>query len=300
MAALQPYLSLRDVTKNTLNFIDPADIQPGGALTAGTNLLLLIHGYNNTVDAASGSYAGWRAIQQELGGLPGLNVVHVFWPGSNWENFAVYMQAVFRAREAAKRLAGELRKAATGFGLLRVRIVTHSLGARLAVHLVDELQSQPDLRVQLEALVVMAAAVPTRLLAPGTNVRKALDRSTTPFRSFYSESDSVLRIAFRLGESLAGQGFFPVALGHEQWRGSSAIAAPRLTQEQNRDAGHSDYWSGENDPARRARAVRVATSIRAFLGLGNVARELPQRERTARSTEEPRQVTGRATLARVA
>lgn len=300
MVALQPYISLRDVTKNALSFIDPADIQPGGALTAGTNLLLLIHGYNNTVDAASSSYAGWRGIQQDLGGLGALNVVHVFWPGSNWENFAVYMQAIFRAREAARRLAGELRRAAAGFGLLRVRIVTHSLGARLAVHLIDELQSQPNLRVQLEAFVVMAAAVPTRLLAPGTNVRNALDRSMVPFRSFFSESDSVLRIAFRLGESLAGQGFFPVALGHEQWRGSSAIAAPRLTQEQNQGAGHGDYWFGGNDSARRARAIRVGTSIRAFFGLGNVPRQLPQRERIARSTEGARDVSARTTLARVA
>jgi pimeloyl-ACP methyl ester carboxylesterase len=296
MAALQPYIALRDVTKNALSFIDPPDIQPAGALTARTNLLLLIHGFNNKVDVASASYAGWGAIQRQLGGVGAINVVHVFWPGSNWESFAVYMQAIFEAREAAKRLARALRAAAASFGLLRVRIVTHSLGARVAVHLVHELQG--DLRVQLAGLVVMAAAVPTRLLAPGTDVRMSLDRALTPVRSLFSEDDQVLRIAFRLGESLAGQGFFPVALGHEQWRGASAIAAPRLTQERNTGAGHSDYWSGGDDAAARARATRAGVSARSFLGLGSVDRDTPERDLTARSTAGTRTVAGRETLTR--
>lgn len=300
MAALPPYISFRAVGENSLSFIDPPDINPAGALTASTSILLLIHGYNNTIDGASSSYGGWRGIQQGLGGLGSLHVVHVFWPGSNWESFAVYMQAIFKAREAAKRLARELRAAAARLGLLRVRIVTHSLGSRLTVHLIEELQSNPDPRVQLEAFVLMAAAVPTRLLAPGTDVRKALDRGSMPFRSYYSEADTVLRRAFRLGESLAGQGFFPVALGAAEWRGTSAIATPRLTQERNTDGKHGDYWWGEQDPQRRERAIRVGTSVRGFLGIGAPARSTPVREQLARATEGARDVQGRVPARRAA
>lgn len=300
MPALQPYISFRDVTRNALSFINPPDIQPAGALTAGTNLLLLIHGYNNTVDAASESYRGWGDIQRHLGGLGGVHVVHVFWPGSNWESFAVYMQAIFEARETAKRLAQQLRLAAARFGMLRVRIVTHSLGSRVTVHLMHELQQQGAELVQLVGVVFMAAAVPTRLLAPGTDVRAAIDRTATPLRSLFSENDSVLRFAFPLGESLAGQGFFPVALGREQWRGASAIAEPRLTQERNPDAGHGDYWSGGNDRKSRERALHAGRSARAFLGLGTVAREVAERTTPARTPQAARTVTGRETLSRAA
>ena len=291
MARFEPYISFRDVTKNDLSFVSPPIVQPASALTRGTNLLLLIHGYNNSVGNAADAYAGWLSLQEELGGI-GINVVGVYWPGSNWESFAVYMQAISKAEATAQKLATALRAAAASFGTLRIRIVTHSLGSRLTMELLHQLRRNPDPRLTVERFVVMAAAVPTRYLTPRHVLRDALDQLRTPFRSLYSESDKVLGYAFRLGESLRGEGFFPTALGHEEWRGARAISQPQLTQERIRGAGHGDYWHA-NDQARQA-----ARSARSFLDLGSVARDLPGRDILSRNAEVARDVAGRETPTR--
>lgn len=292
MAVFEPYVSFRDVTKNDLAFISPPIVQPTGALTRGTNLLLLIHGYNNTVDDAATAYRGWRSLQDELGGIHGMSVVGVYWPGSNWESFAVYMQAITKAESTAIKLAGTLRAAAASFGMLRVRIVTHSLGSRLTMELLHQLRKHADPRLHIERFVVMAAAVPTRYLTPRHVLRDALDALRTPFRSLYSEHDKVLQYAFRLGESLRGEGFFPTALGHAEWRGARAIGQPQLTQERIRDAGHGDYWHA-NEQARQA-----ARAARDFLQLGIIERALPTRDFTGRESDTTRETLGRETPTR--
>src|SRR5438874_544528 len=121
-----PYVSFR-AGENSADFA-PAKSVPENALTRSSSLLLLIHGYNNNMTAASESYDAWVALQKDLGGIPGRNVVAIYWPGSNWENFAFYMQAVHKSQTAAQKLAEVLRKAADDFGILRIRIVAHSLG----------------------------------------------------------------------------------------------------------------------------------------------------------------------------
>lgn len=293
----EPFIAFRDVNTDSLRFLDRPKLQPDNALTRGSSLLLLIHGFNNSVEGASGSYSGWRSLQEQLGGIAGVNLAGVYWPGSNWENFAVYMQAIGQAEETAQRLARVLHEAAAAFGILRVRVVTHSLGARLTLELLHQLRKDADPRIRLERFVVMAAAVPTRFLTPGRPMRQSLELLHTPFFSLYSPDDAVLRIAFRLGESLRGEGFFPVALGHDRWGGGSAIAAPQLTQTRNVGAGHSDYWFGSEGESR-ARALQAGRLAREFLGLGLVERDTPVRDLAPRSADASRDIGTRETPSR--
>lgn len=286
---LEPFVAFRDPERNTLAFLPAARQQPSGALTAGTNLLLLVHGYNDPIADAAQSYRAWKQLQVDLGGIPLRNVVAVYWPGSNWERFAVYIQAVSTAKEAARRLATELRHAAAGIGLLRVRIVAHSLGSRLVVEMMEELREQAEPRLVVERLVVMAAAVPTRRLAPGQVLRDGLDGTGVSFLSLFSGDDSVLRFAFPIGESLAGGGFFPVALGRRRWQGGEAIGAPRLTQDEVVGAGHGDYWGGKE--STRDRAGRAARVSREFLNLGTAPRVLSSRATPERPTVDSRVTT---------
>ncbi|HJQ35837.1 MAG TPA: alpha/beta hydrolase [Thermoanaerobaculia bacterium] len=277
----EPYISFRKVSANSLDLIDPPVQQPSNALTRGTNLLLLIHGYNSSVAGASESYTGWQSLQNELGGIANANVVGVYWPGSNWESVLVYLQAIGKAEQTAQRLARALHAAAAGFGVLRLSILTHSLGARVTLNLVERLQKDANPRIQLERFVVMAAAFPTRFLSPGRPIRQSLDQARTPFLNLYSEADAVLHYAFPLAESIHGSGFFPTALGRTKWTGGSAITAPQLTQQENTGSGHTTYWYGETGAAR-ASALRAGRLARGYLGLGAVARETPTRDTPTR------------------
>src|SRR4029078_518238 len=129
--------------------------------------------------------------------------------------------------------------------------------------LLDALHGATNIRI--DSIVVMAAAVATFSLQPPSGsrtrpLRAAFDRFILPpmLLSLYSPDDPVLRYAFPLGQSLAGEGLFPTALGHAIWSGAGALTHPPLTQTKNRGARHGDYWFG-SDKAKFAQGeVRKA------------------------------------------
>ena len=300
----QPFVSFRE-SNNTIGFSAQPRIAPQGGLTRSSLLLLLIHGFNNTMEGATESYSGWRDLQQALGGInEGINVAAVYWPASNFENFAVYMQTIGKATESARRLADVLREKANAFGLLRVRVVTHSLGGRLLLELIRELNDNPSPRLQIESFVVMAAAVPTFMLQPADAshnrpLRVALDAAMNRrFRSLFSRHDWVVGWVFRLGETLRGEGLLAVSLGSREWTGPSAIAPPRLTQQEISGASHGDYWPSRNN-LMESHGVAAGKSIRELLQVGPAPREIAARDLDARDTPSPRDTAaGRTTPSR--
>jgi len=299
MAFFEPFVSFRKQPKG--GDIDAALLQPSSALTSGTSVLLLIHGYNVDQFDASDSYNGWTTRQNEIGRL-NANVVGVYWPGDRGSSNALlnaifYMQALPKAEATAPFLAVALRRAANLLGTLRVRIIAHSLGARVTMELLDDLNKHPQPNLVVEKFVVMAAAVATRRLGPSQPFRAVLELPTmSGFMSLFSEVDPVLRFAFRPGEALGGGGLFVTALGHERWTGGGAIGEPRLLQNRIEGAHHGDYWAGnEKDPAAVARAAKAARFARQFLDLGPMARLAASVTTPARTTESPRDLDGRAT-----
>ena len=224
MAGLfQPYISYRQGTGTQIR--NPGLQQPGATLNQ-SSLLLLIHGYNNTQAEASASYSLFSTLQNQLGTVTA-NLAGVYWPGSNWEGAAYYMQAIGQSLKVAPDLANDLYRAAQARKYLKIDIIAHSLGCRLALETIKQLLIIKNTDPSLGGLVIgqvvfMAGAVPTAYLEDINKLRPALSAFNSTL-SLYSQDDMVLHWAFPVGESLAGEGFFPVALGRKNWSGGSAF-----------------------------------------------------------------------------
>jgi pimeloyl-ACP methyl ester carboxylesterase len=281
-------------------------------LTCRRRLLLLIHGYNNDLKAGEEAYRGFEAVQRELAKLDddkpvaAGRLMQIYWPGdADWGIVSAlfYPRSIERARQTAAALADTLGRAARESGHKQLDIVAHSMGCRLTLELLKQLRTKSDITVG--RVVLMAAAVPTFMLEPRPDrheLRAAFDRVLSDASlSLYSSSDMVLAVAFRLGQSAAtGEGFFPTALGHEFW--ADAVAPVTLTQQENPNAGHSDYWGWNQKPQSLACAREANARIKEFLRFEQPGeRAVAERrtvERETRDGHEPgaaRQTIERAT-----
>jgi pimeloyl-ACP methyl ester carboxylesterase len=273
-------------------------------LTGRRHLLLLIHGYNNNLKVSEEAYRGFEDLQRELAGLDddspvaGGRLVQIYWPGdADWGIVSplFYPWSIERARQTAAALADILARAARESGHKQVDIVAHSMGCRLALELLKELRSKSDITVG--RVVLMAGAVPTFMLEPRPDrheLRAAFDRVLSEAGlSLYSSSDLVLSVAFRLGQSTAtGEGFFPTALGHEFW--ADAVAPVKLTQQENPNAGHSDYWGWKQKPQSLACARATNARVKEFLRFEQPGERAPaERDTVERETQDER-ATGAA------
>jgi pimeloyl-ACP methyl ester carboxylesterase len=273
-------------------------------LTGRRHLLLLIHGYNNGLKASEDAYRGFEALQRELARLDddtpvaGGRLVQVYWPGdADWGIVSplFYPWSIEHARQTAAALANTLARAARESGHKQLDIVAHSMGCRLTLELLKALRGKSDITVG--RVVLMAGAVPTFMLEPRPDrheLRAAFDKVLSEAGlSLYSSSDLVLSVAFRLGQSAAtGEGFFPTALGHEFW--ADAVAPANLTQKENPNAGHSDYWGWNQKPQSLACARTANAMIKEFLRFEQPGdRECAERETLGRETPDER-ATGAA------
>jgi pimeloyl-ACP methyl ester carboxylesterase len=280
------------------------------ALTGRRHLLLLIHGYNNNLKVSEDAYRGFEALQRELAKLDddtpvaSGRLVQIYWPGdADWGVVSplFYPWSIERARRTAAALADTLARAARESGHKQVDIVAHSMGCRLTLELLKALRGKSDISVG--RVVLMAGAVPTFMLEPRPDrheLRDTFDKILSEAGlSLYSSSDLVLSVAFRLGQSAAtGEGFFPTALGHEFW--ADAVAPVKLTQQENPNAGHSDYWGWKQKPQSLACARAANARVKEFLRFEQSGeRVLAERDTVERETQDER-ATGaaRATVER--
>ncbi len=276
------------------------DPQPSNALNK-SSLVLLVHGYNNKLQAASDSYTLFKGLQQNSGSL-NANILGIYWPGANWAGPLYYMQAVEQAQLVAPLLAADLVQAAKQRGYLYVDFVAHSLGCRLVLEVVKNLLAIKSREGSLSGLsvgkiVFMAGAVPVKYLEDINNLQQAL-KYFAGTMSLYSEADIVLKFAFPAGQTAAGEGFFPVALGHRHYAGGSLIL-PGMIQRRYNNAGHSDYWGGRKDPDPND--MIPATVAEQFLSLTppsarttEVYLATPKRERPVRETTAGRVIASRS------
>jgi pimeloyl-ACP methyl ester carboxylesterase len=266
-----------------------------------SKLVLLIHGYNNTQEAASASFSRFLSLQQNTRNV-NANLVGVYWPGANWEGPFYYMQSIGKVLQVAPILAQDLYQAARARGFLKIDIVAHSLGARLALETVKQLLLLKQTDPALGGLVIgqvafMAGAVPTDYLEKLAYLRNAIS-SYQSTMSLFSENDIVLHWAFPLGQSAAGEGFFPVALGRKQWFGDSFLS-PLPKQVRNVGAGHGDYWGGDSKKIKNEQFA--ADTVGNFLSLGSpLSRVTAQRDLAyVRDTPDRSTPVGRSLPSRV-
>lgn len=210
-------------------------------MPAVSRVVVLIHGYNNTEDAAQRSYEAF--LENASGSAVGIfwPVAAFYWPGDEpWGAFSSlsYPLEIRSAREAAHELCAFLSTLAGPGGTpVELAFVSHSLGGRLLLELLNEARALEP-RPIVSTVCMMAAAVPVNRVERDGALRPAVE---VPRRAvvLHSEHDMVLTWAFRLGQFAAGEGFFSRAVGRFGEPRVGVWAASIATAH-----NHGEYWSG--------------------------------------------------------
>jgi hypothetical protein len=215
--------------------------QIGGVSPRGrSQIVLLLHGYANSQSQASDSYDKCIANLMGLGSLLPSPMFKFYWPGDvnvpvinqlsyPWQiEDAVYSGAVLAA--FLRDLSGP------GGTPIQIHIIAHSLGNRVVLELLKHFIDGSTNSAVFTSLSLMAAAVPVRKVEDPSDLLIAalLPRRT---QVLCSRSDMVLAIAFRAGETAAGEGFFPEAVGRNG--NPSGVWSAR---EFRSGYGHGAYW----------------------------------------------------------
>ena len=230
-------------------------------------VVVFVHGYNVDRKSATSEYERLREDLRELAGRDSrLTILELFWPGYLSKGVAPDEQSVFSPATYPFHVR---RVPAIGQGLasfleplrglsgepLRIVIVAHSLGCRLVLEALA--QFTPNQRRRFSGMCLMAAAVPQHHLAD--QLDRLRQAATIPVKRvvLYSENDSILRRYFPGGQTLAGDGFFPEAVGlrgspKDYWRGPN-------TETHDTGLDHGDYFRGatalSNGPSQSAAAI---------------------------------------------
>ena len=254
---------------------------PSNALNFNS-LLLYVHGYNNNEEDASVSYGRFEKLQNQLGGISA-NVVGILWPGENWIGALFYMKAISQAEKVGANLARQLHNQAKARGYLKLDIVAHSLGNRLVLETISALNNLllvDPTPIVFGQLALMAAAVPVRYLTANQPLFGAINSFSSSL-NLYSQSDRILQLAFPAGQTAAGDGFFPIALGRRFWAGAS-FSVPGMRQNDNSHYGHGDYWGGKGDDISQSAAKKVRDFMPHIGKLTN--RMIPAMNKLSRTT----------------
>jgi pimeloyl-ACP methyl ester carboxylesterase len=215
-------------------------------------LILLIHGFQNSEDAARSSYREFRDALRAALWLRDESALGCFWefhwPGDHpigAISLATYAVRVPEAREAGRLLALHL-------GTLNERqeviLVAHSLGCRVALEALRFIRDNEAYRgARVRTVCLLAAAVPN-LLCIGEERPFAKRLEGCREHVLCSSRDRVLFLAFPLGQHLYGEKGTAVGR-HGQPRGRWSRRLPT-------GLGHSGYWS----------SYKVAEYIGAVLG----------------------------------
>ena len=253
---------------------DLADVSEhsGDSMNGKSEVVLLIHGYNAPVKSQRDEYQvfiedvaskGIRPVIAPSFGAPGFPVFKFFWPG-DWDNMfsaAAYMQMVGRAPKVGDRLEKYLNSlSGPGGAPMLIHIVSHSLGNRVTLELLDYLRTRTQSgQHQIVSYTLMAAAVPENRVKQGNELHDAT-LSVGKRQVLYSRSDTVLHWAFPPGETLAGEGFFPTAIGRSG-EPSSLWTTRRdfsnIPTDGHDGYRHSDYWRGDISADEAAKFLGV-------------------------------------------
>jgi pimeloyl-ACP methyl ester carboxylesterase len=238
-------------------------------------LLVLVHGFNNNQYEAQQAYSGFRDLQKELvnrgtGARLEDLLGDAFWPGDanwagplDWLDFLVYPATIAGAKDTADRLCAYLLQRRD---LLELSFVGHSMGCRVVLETIARLKSDASFQIPIKKVCLMAAAVPTFAVCPGGTLEPAFS-AAEEVKVLHSRDDNVLSYAFPAGQTLAGDGFLPQAVGLH----GNVPRSGRVSVQSVDGAGHSDYWGWKNSMA----SAKAASFIGNFLNLETSERVIP-------------------------
>jgi hypothetical protein len=207
-------------------------------------IVILIHGYANSQPDACASF---QTCIDNLAKLPPPASTTIpapffkfYWPGdTNIRAFSElsYPWEITPAVDSGKRLATFLEGLSGPGGTpVELHLIAHSLGNRVTLEMMKAFSATKNPLVIFRSYTLMAAAVPVGFVS---DPARLLAACSVPRRTqaLCSISDQVLHLAFPLGETAAGEGFFPEAVGrfgHPDRAWGKTIPMS--------DYGHGDYW----------------------------------------------------------
>lgn len=245
--------------------------------------LILVHGFNNHAGEAAVAYTGFRTCEAQrfedlrpevLEKLLG----DTYWPGdADWPgpldllDFLIYPKAVATAQEAGPVLGDLILQ----FEMIdRIHFIGHSLGCRVVLETLMYLSQKNFPLSRVGGVCLMAAAVQTDMVVENGRFAPLLDNlgaARAKVLVLHSVKDTVLHFTFGPGQTAAGEGWFPTALGRF---GPPPGMRGVVFKEAIEGAGHSDYWGWrDNDPSKAATAAAGD-----FFKLGDKPREHKSRE----------------------
>lgn len=233
-----------------------------------TDLLVLVHGFNNNRTETEEEYSAFRRRQEAS--LASDDMVRLesflgdaFWPGdADWPgpvdkvDFLVYPVAIKKSIATAAVLGDYLLQRSDVRNLF---FVGHSMGCRVILEAIKYMTGKPGEK-KVQKVCLMAAAVPTYMVCKGGELYDALLKPEH-VRILYSPDDPVLAVAFPLGETLGGDNVLPSAIGRY---GDIPMTPGKIDREVVVGAGHSDYWGVKTDDASDISTDRLSR----FLGIG--------------------------------
>lgn len=207
---------------------------PGLPFVPTETTVVFIHGYNNAHAEARYKYAIFRDLIHQGFGVT-TPVVEFHWPGNRrWGflSFLSYPTEIQAAIQSGARLAGWVASLAPNARLIAV---THSMGGRVLMEALNILRDQ-GVANRLVGACLMAGAVRVDEVASGA--LGPLPHETMRWRVLFSGADKVLHYAFPVGQTAAGDGVFPSAVG----RAGEPLAKWESVDSPGYD--HSYYWFG--------------------------------------------------------
>ena len=212
-----------------MDFISARTADAGGSVSSAitptnfspraSRLVILIHGYNvNRFNGEKGFNAFGQLLQNR--GVPEISVlgqvIGFLWPGD--ENIKAIAGLFYPFKMGAARDSGAvlsnfiLRLRGPGGAPMQVILVAHSLGNRVGLEMITDLLAQSNRSWgRVEGFCLMAAAVIVGMVENGGRLSPAAKNLRT--RTMFSKADKVLHWAFPPGETAAGEGLFPQAVG---------------------------------------------------------------------------------------
>ena len=228
--------------------------EEAGHLDGKSELLILVHGYNNSREEAMSSYATFLGLLGEKFATFTAQVAEFTWPGDEPNKIISalsYSNQIKPAVESAQLLAKYLQGLQHGSPIV-VSLVGHSLGCRLILEVLKIWSSSPPPSIFVKTIVLMAAAVVIRHTDDGGPLHPAA-MLTLGNPVLYSKGDLVLHWAFPIGETIAGEAFFPTAVGRTG--GPPGVwHFPQPMSHSGKAYAHGAYWNGDESTT----AVAVA------------------------------------------
>jgi esterase/lipase superfamily enzyme len=229
-----------------------------GTAVGKARLVIFVHGYANSHQKASKSYKHMhdRLLNWHVPSLRLNDCWWFFWPGDlsiPIINKASYAWQINHAEESADRLAAYLHHLTDlAHRPVQVVFVAHSLGNRVVLETIKRVEAEArplSRRPIIESIVLMAAAIPDGYCEPRAPLAKMGRRLEI---NLYSKVDSVLKVPFRLGETLAREGFFPQAVGY------SGKPTARWSSNLVTIYKHGEYWDGRFSSQQVSRVFGAA------------------------------------------